>query len=201
MKSSVLVAAMSATMFFVTPLVHAELIRFHAKLNGLNEVPSNASPGIGLAEIEFDTTAHTMHVTADFSDLLGTVTVAHIHCCTPLPLTSTAGVATTTPTFPGFPAGITSGSYDQLFDLTQASSFSAAFITANGGTPAGAEAALIAGSKIGRSYFNIHSNQFPGGEIRGFLVPEPTTLGLLALGLVAGLVSRCRQRILTSPIQ
>ena len=105
MKSSVLVAAMSATMLLVTPLAHAELIKFHAKLSGLNEAPSNASPGIGFAEIEFDTTAHTMHVTADFSGLLGTVTAAHIHCCTPLPLTSTAGVATTTPTFPGFPSG------------------------------------------------------------------------------------------------
>lgn len=124
MKSSVLVAAMSAAMLLVTPLAHAELIKFHAKLNGLNEVPSNASPGIGLAEIEFDTTAHTMHVTADFSGLLGTVTAAHIHCCTPLPLTSTAGVATTTPIFPGFTAGVTSGSYDQLFDLTQSSSLS-----------------------------------------------------------------------------
>ena len=35
-------------------------------------------------------------------------------------------------------------------------------------------------------YFNIHTATFSGGEIRGqiLLVPEPSTLGLLGLGLV-----------------
>ena len=38
-----------------------------------------------------------------------------------------------------------------------------------------------------KSYFNIHSGAFPGGEIRGFLapVPEPTTMLLLGSGLAA----------------
>jgi hypothetical protein len=37
----------------------------------------------------------------------------------------------------------------------------------------------------GLSYFNIHTTQFPGGEIRGQLefIPEPTTLLLLVSGL------------------
>ena len=35
--------------------------------------------------------------------------------------------------------------------------------------------------------WNIHARRFGGGEIRGFptLVPEPTTLGLAGLGLLA----------------
>ena len=34
-------------------------------------------------------------------------------------------------------------------------------------------------------YVNIHSSQFPGGEIRGQVVPEPATLVLLAIGGLA----------------
>jgi hypothetical protein len=42
-------------------------------------------------------------------------------------------------------------------------------VTANGGTTAGAEAALLAGLEAGQAYLNIHTTMFPGGEIRGFL--------------------------------
>lgn len=166
-------------------------ISYFANLSGPNEFPPNASPGTGFAQVTIDVVAHTMLVDVVFSGLLGPNIAAHIHCCTAVPFTATAGVATTTPTFTGFPSGTTSGSYNHTFDLTLASSYRAGFLaTEGGGSVAAAEAVLAAGMAAGKTYLNIHSTVFTGGEIRGFLepVPEPATMvmaGAALLGLAA----------------
>src|SRR5581483_2234973 len=162
-------AAVAAAMFLLAPSAHADIMRYVADLSGPAESPPNASPGIGFAEVLFDNTAHTLRVQVTFSGLLGTTTASHIHSATALPGTGTAGVATQTPTFMDFPLGVTSGTYDHTFDTTLLSSYNPAFVTANGGTAASAEAALAASLAAGTAYLNIHTTQFPGGEIRGFL--------------------------------
>ena len=142
---------------------------FITTLSGAAESPSNPSAGTGSATITIDNTLSTMRVQCNFSGLTGTVTAAHIHAPTAVAGTGTAGVATTTPTFAGFPSGVTSGTYDVTLDMTQASSYNSAYITANGGTTASAFTALKTALNNGTSYFNIHSSAYGGGEIRGFL--------------------------------
>ena len=53
------------------------------------------------------------------------------------------------------------------FDRAQAASFSSAFVTANGGTPATAETALFVGFAGGKADLHTRTSGFGGGEIRG----------------------------------
>jgi hypothetical protein len=175
--------SLSFSLLFCAFAAHGQI--YQATLSGANENPPTASAGVGSTTVTLDTRLHTLRVVASFSGLTGNTTVAHIHCCITAP--GNVGVATMTPTFVGFPVGVTSGTYDQTFDTTLASTWNAAFITNNGGTPAGAEARLANGLATGQAYLNIHSSVFTGGEIRGFLQAPPVAtpaLGSWALLLL-----------------
>ncbi|MDH4021539.1 MAG: CHRD domain-containing protein [Gammaproteobacteria bacterium] len=146
--------------------------------------------GSGSVTLIYDDVAQTLDIAANFTGLSGTTTVAHIHCCVAVAGTGTVGVAVTPGTLPGFPVGVTAGSYATVIDLTDSASYTGAFLTGAGGTAALAEAALIAGLDAGKAYFNVHSSTFGGGEIRGFpVIPVPAAFWLFgsALGVMGWL--------------
>lgn len=178
MRTHHFVAALASAFTLSTT---ANAVVFTATLAPENENPPVVgSSGTGTATVTLDEAAQTLAVEIVFSGLTGTTTDSHIHCCTPPDMN--AGVAM--PFSSTFPLGVTSGSFPQVYDLTNPASFTAAFITNNGGSVATAAAALIAGMLDGEAYVNVHTTFSGPGEIRGQLaaVPLPAALWLFVMG-------------------
>src|SRR5262245_30430678 len=87
-------------------LARAEVFQYSVTLDGPSD--GTTSPGTGSGTVAYDDVLHTLGLQVSFSGLVTTgtgTTVSHIHAPTVDPFTGTAGVATTTPSFAGFPVG------------------------------------------------------------------------------------------------
>jgi hypothetical protein len=174
----------------VSAAMPATAASFFAVLSGDQEVPPVMTPATGEGRITV--LGDIMRVLIDYRDLTTPLTVAHIHCCAPRGMN--AGVAVDLDKIP-LPQTL-SGSFERMFDLSMDMTYSASFLNANGGTAAGARAALLSAFNAETAYINLHTQRFPPGEIRGQIavVPEPGTWAMLiaGFGLVGGALRRRR---------
>jgi hypothetical protein len=160
---------------------HASIVTLGGPLSGANENPPTTSTATGSAFVTVDTVALTITFNVTFSGLTTGDTAAHIHCC--VAQGGNTGVATVPPVLPGFPMGVTGGTFlNQTFSLTNASFYNPTFITNNGGNVSTAEPVFLAGLLNGQTYFNIHTSTDPGGEVRAFLLPSPEPATFLVMG-------------------
>jgi hypothetical protein len=143
----------------LVPLPAQAQALFDGQLSGAAVVPPNGSPATGTTQLSIE--GDTLSVELSFSGLGSNSVGSHIHCCAAPGVNASVAIL-----YPAFPLGVTSGSYANNFDLASASTYLAAFVTAHGGTVAGARAALLDGLANNQSYACVHTTTFPGAEIR-----------------------------------
>jgi hypothetical protein len=140
----------------VRDLANAQPTRFTASLSGAAETPPNASNGTGFGTVELNGNSLTFDVA--FTGLGSSNTIAHIHL--PAPTGVPAGVSIDLAPFKVGTVN-TTGRYSGTVTINLAQ-----------------KTAILAGL----SYFNVHTVNLGGGEIRGQIVPAASKFVLTGVG-------------------
>jgi hypothetical protein len=122
--------------------------RYTATLNGQSEVPRTDSPATGSAQFTVAPNQRSMRYTLRASNLTGPPMAAHIHLGRP-----------------GQAGGILITLSKNQFTLPRSGRVRARDFTPSGNVRTFAQA--VRAMRAGRTYVNIHTGQFPAGEIRG----------------------------------
>lgn len=151
-----------ALTLLLPPRASATLFQFDAVLDGAQELPPTATSAFGYASLGLDDVRNEFFWGIYYQDLTTPATAAHFHAGPPgalgpmvLPIPGASGLS-----------GLLLGS---------------AIVTPD----------FVAQLLGGDIYISVHSERYPAGEIRGQVtltpwpVPEPTTIVLLATGLMA----------------
>jgi hypothetical protein len=134
---STLVGAGLAAFLALAPAAFAETQTYTADLKGSTEVPPNETKGTGTLTATYDTTSKLLTYSSTYSGLTGPATMAHFHG----------------PAAPGVNASIVV----PVKEMTPSPLKGQATLT-------DAQAADL---QAGKWYFNIHTAEHKGGEIRG----------------------------------
>ena len=171
MRRQLTFALLVAVVACSAPCARAATVLFDILLDGLQEVPPNASTGYGSGSLSLDDSTGDYALGGTFNALLGTTTGAQIQ--------GPAGYGATGPLVKALTIdlGVHDGNFSGsgTFNMTQ-----------------------MADLTDEKYYVNIPSTLFTGGEIRGQIrlaaVPEPGTIVLLACGSLALAATAWRRR-------
>jgi hypothetical protein len=130
----------------------AQVVELRATINAAQENPATTSPATGSAIMLYDIGTNTFDLIVSITNMSNAATASHIHEAPP----GTNG-----------PVRTDLGSEAQY--VRTGNTLRATF---RGITHLGNRITLLKGG----AYYNIHSAQFPGGEIRGQLIPRPVRL-------------------------
>lgn len=125
---------------FTAGAAGAATLHFATNLKGADEVPPNATTGVGHVSATLDTGAKTLTYTVSYSGLTGPATMAHFHGPAAPGVNAPVAVPVPMSALPSPMAGTATLDDGQIADL-----------------------------EAGKWYFNIHTAAHPGGEIRGQL--------------------------------
>lgn len=158
MQGSARAAAFAAVVSVAGAASAAEFV-FHAYISGLNEVPANNSPALGFMAGVYDDAANTFSFSWVITDNLIGVPAspgAHIH---------NAPAGSNGPIVFGFsdPDGSWALNGEAVWSGLSQDHVNALF--------------------AGNLYINFHTTTFPGGEVRGQIVPAPGCIALAGAGL------------------
>jgi hypothetical protein len=137
----------------------AVLVVYEFPLTGAEENPPVIPSGTGFATVTLDTASNFLTWDVSFSDLVGTYTNAHFHG----------------PAAIGVNAGVILGIHQAEFVGLKAGN-----LVGNATIDETFKQQILDGV----TYINIHSNPHTSGELRGQVIPEPSTYALFA-GMIA----------------